>query len=248
LEANAVKADVNVTDGMLPPSDSSSASKHPETCRMFENELLEKLSHIHPATPFVVFVPVVLWVLARGWMMHALGIGQFVGLFVAGTAAWTLAEYILHRWPFHWNNGTPFSKRVHFFVHGVHHDYPNDKTRLVMPLLMSVPLAFVFYFLFFWMFGPIVAQPFYAGFVTGYLCYDGTHYAVHHFKQRTRAGKYVRRHHMLHHFLNERTGFGVSSPFWDVIFRTMPDVKKPGIKRGLPSRERVDQPLRANRG
>jgi sterol desaturase/sphingolipid hydroxylase (fatty acid hydroxylase superfamily) len=66
----------------------------------------------------------------------------------------------------------------------------------------------------------------YAGMTLGYLAYDGTHYAVHHFKQRTRLGRYVRRHHMMHHHADNSGGFGVSSPLWDVIFRTMPSPKR----------------------
>ncbi|MDF2696779.1 MAG: Fatty acid hydroxylase, partial [Labilithrix sp.] len=57
------------------------------------------------------------------------------------------------------------------------------------------------------------------------------HYALHHFKQTTRIGKFVKRHHMLHHHADHDGGFGVSSPLWDVVFGTMPQVKKLGATR-----------------
>ncbi|MCL2777573.1 MAG: sterol desaturase family protein [Polyangiaceae bacterium] len=235
-----MNADSNMDDA-APSSPSRGGAKRPETCRMFENELLEKLSRIHPATPFVVWIPVALGVLYWSWMRHWLSAGIYVGLVLGGGLLWTFAEYVLHRWVFHWDNGTAFSKRVNFFMHGVHHEYPNDKDRLVMPLLMSAPLAVIFYSLFYFVFGAAAAPPIFVGFVAGYLCYDGTHYAVHHFRQRSRAGKYIRRHHMLHHYRDYEGAFGVSSPAWDVVFRTMPrirpvanTVKKAAVEQASP--------------
>jgi dihydroceramide fatty acyl 2-hydroxylase len=193
---------------------------------MFENEILEKFSRIHPITPFVVYVPLALWMLVRSVErqvpVHSIAILVFAGLF-----AWTLSEYLLHRHVFHWFRPTPIGRRIHFLLHGVHHDYPSDSDRLVMPLLTSGPLAVLFYGLFMFLFrGARYADPFYAGFVVGYLAYDGTHYAVHHFKQRTRLGRFIKRHHMLHHHADHDGGFGVSTPIWDYVFGTMPQVKK----------------------
>lgn len=192
---------------------------------MFENELLEKFSRIHPATPFVVWLPVVAVVLYRSGARHDLSIAKTAGVCALGLLAWTFAEYVLHRWVFHWTKDAPIAKRIHFLLHGVHHDFPNDKDRLVMPLLASVPLAVIFWTLFHLTMGATHGEPFFAGFTLGYLCYDGTHYAVHHFKQTSRVGKWVKRHHMLHHHADHSGGFGVSSPLWDLVFRTMPNVK-----------------------
>ncbi len=206
---------------------SARGAAKPETTRMFENEVLEKFSRIHPATPFVAWLPVVAWMFYRSGVSRAdLSIAAMVGLFFGGLLAWTLAEYFLHRYVFHWVNDTPRGKRIHFLLHGVHHDFPNDKDRLVMPLLTSVPFAIIFYSLFVFLMGTRLAEPFFAGFVIGYLGYDGTHYAVHHFKPRTRLGKWVRRHHMLHHHNDHEGGFGVSTPLWDLVFRTMPKTKR----------------------
>jgi dihydroceramide fatty acyl 2-hydroxylase len=195
---------------------------------MFENDLLEKFSRIHPATPFLVWGPVKLFVMYRSWTRHdEISLLSMAGLYVGGVVFWTLTEYWLHRLVFHWQKDTPLGRRIHFLLHGVHHDFPNDKDRLVMPLLTSTPLAVIFYVLFYFVFGgPRLAEPFYAGFALGYLAYDGTHYAVHHFKQKTRLGRFLRRHHMLHHHADHSGGFGVSSPLWDLVFGTMPQVKK----------------------
>jgi sterol desaturase/sphingolipid hydroxylase (fatty acid hydroxylase superfamily) len=194
----------------------------PETCRMFENNVLERFSRIHPATPFVVWLPVAALFVVRSLMRRDLSPATIAALVVSGTLVWTFAEYILHRFVFHWTNETAWGKRIHFLLHGVHHEYPSDKDRLVMPLPTSLPLAVIFYALFFVLLGRTVGEPFFAGFVVGYLFYDGTHYYVHHFVPTTRWGKLLRRHHMTHHHADHHGGFGVSSPLWDLVFRTMP--------------------------
>ncbi|MGA3119479.1 MAG: sterol desaturase family protein [Polyangiaceae bacterium] len=196
------------------------------TCRMFDNDWLERFSRIHPATPFVAWVPVVGFFLIRSTLRHDLARFSVAALFAGGMLAWTLAEYVLHKFVFHWTNDTTWGKRVHFLLHGVHHEYPGDKDRLVMPLLTSVPLAVLFYTIFSIAMGRPMGEPFFAGFVLGYLFYDGTHYYVHHFVPTTRWGKFLRRHHMTHHFADHDGGFGVSSPLWDLVFETMPAKKK----------------------
>ena len=206
---------------------SARGSVKPETTRMFESDFLERFSRIHPATPFVVWIPVMFVLLFRSaYVRHDLAIPSIAGLFALGVLVWTFAEYILHRYVFHWTNDTAWGKRIHFLLHGVHHEFPNDKDRLVMPLLTSVPLSLIFYALYVGLMGVRTGEPFFAGFILGYLGYDGTHYAVHHFRQRTRIGKWVRRHHMLHHHNDHEGGFGVSSPLWDIVFRTMPKTKR----------------------
>jgi dihydroceramide fatty acyl 2-hydroxylase len=198
----------------------------PETTRMFESDFFEWFSRIHPITPFVAWIPIMSVMLFRSYERHVLGLAETGALFVAGVLVWSLTEYLLHRYVFHWMNDTSFGKRVHFLLHGVHHDYPNDKDRLVMPLGASLPLGVLFYVIYYFLVGPLRGEPMYAGMALGYMAYDGTHYAVHHFKQRTRIGRFIRRHHMLHHHADHSGGFGVSSPLWDIVFRTMPAPKR----------------------
>jgi sterol desaturase/sphingolipid hydroxylase (fatty acid hydroxylase superfamily) len=199
---------------------------NPSTTRMFESDFFERFSRIHPATPFVFWVPVTGFVLYRSATRGDLGFLGIVGVFLLGMFAWSFAEYVLHRGIFHWSNETTWGKRVHFLLHGVHHDFPNDKGRLVMPLGFSIPLAVVFYSLFTFAMGIRTAEPFFAGFTIGYLFYDGTHYFVHHFRPTSRWGKFLRRHHMTHHHADHAGGFGVSSPLWDYVFRSLPQKKK----------------------
>jgi sterol desaturase/sphingolipid hydroxylase (fatty acid hydroxylase superfamily) len=131
-----------------------------------------------------------------------------------------LPNIFLHRFVFHFEPKSEIGKRIHWTFHGVHHDYPNDSLRLVMPPSVSIPLAILFYFLFRWIFGTSLFAPFYSGFVAGYLTYDITHYAVHHFAIKSKFWMRIKQHHMKHHYVEPNLGYGVSSDFWDKIFRT----------------------------
>jgi sterol desaturase/sphingolipid hydroxylase (fatty acid hydroxylase superfamily) len=102
----------------------------------------------------------------------------------------------------------------------IHHEYPQDSLRLVMPPVLSIPLAVLFYFGFAWLLPGRMFAPFFLGFGLGYLCYDMIHYSVHHLPLTGKVGQILKRHHLTHHFKEENRGFGVSSPLWDYIFGT----------------------------
>jgi sterol desaturase/sphingolipid hydroxylase (fatty acid hydroxylase superfamily) len=186
--------------------------------RMFESDLLDRLSRVHPAVPVVIFVPAiaVLFGLAVG-RVDALG---FAGLVAGGYAFWTLAEYWIHRGIFHFEPEEGLGARLHWIIHGVHHDHPNDPLRLVMPPSVSVPLSSLFVLGFYAVLGSPLFLPFSGGFLAGYLIYDMTHYHLHHHKPKTWIGRRLRELHMRHHFQDHTTGFGISAPYWDRFFRT----------------------------
>lgn len=187
--------------------------------RMFQNDVLEWFSHIHPATPVVFWTPVIL--LMSYFALEHFPVWRFLLQFFGGMFLWTITEYTLHRWIFHYEPKSGWGKRLHFLMHGVHHDYPRDSTRLVMPLGISIPLGILFYSLFYFLV-PKVHFGLYAGFATGYLIYDMIHYATHHFAMKGRIGRFLKVYHMRHHFNNPHRGYGVSSPLWDIVFGTKP--------------------------
>src|SRR5262249_6891395 len=154
------------------------------------------------------------------------GAGVFVGLFALGVIVWTFTEYTLHRWVFHYTGPRPWQRRMHFILHGVHHDFPQDTDRLLMPLGVSIPRGVLFYALFRVALGPTLVGPLFVGLGVGYLAYDGTHYAVHHFRMRSRWGRWIKRYHMIHHHTGANARWGVSSPLWDWVFGTMGDAPK----------------------
>lgn len=193
--------------------------------RMFRVEWIEKyLSRVKPWQVLLVWVPVVAYLVYRGLEVPGISRGAFVGALLGGLVFWTLLEYVLHRWVFHYvpNPNSELSLDVHFLIHGVHHDWPHDADRLVMPPVMSILLAVILGYPIYLLLGARYFNPFFAGLVVGYLWYDMTHYAVHHVKPRTEAGAKLRKHHYLHHFKTPEARYGVSTPLWDVVFGTLP--------------------------
>lgn len=190
-----------------------------ETVRMFDSDLMEFFSHVHPLTPVVLYAPAIGYMLYVSLWQRNLPILAVAGLLLAGLLIWTLVEYVIHRYIFHYQPKSRWGKSLHFLAHGVHHDYPSDATRLVMPPVVSVPLAVFFYLLFAVIFGQFSSAIF-AGFILGYVCYDLIHYATHHRAMKSGIWLRLKQYHLSHHYKDDHAGYGVSSPLWDHVFRT----------------------------
>ncbi len=197
--------------------------------RLFKSDFLEFFTHISPVTVTAIWLPAMIFFLARAILTRPAGgfpwhipAGFALGLFL-----WTFAEYMLHRFVFHYKARPGWQERAFYLFHGIHHHQPQCKTRLVMPPVLSIPLAILFYGLFYLVVGKLLSAPHWvdglvAGFMLGYLIYDLTHYATHHFPMKRGVFKYLRRYHMLHHYKTPEQRFGVSSPLWDAVFGTKP--------------------------
>lgn len=201
-------------------------SNKDQTERMFSNNLLEALSRIHFSVPLFIYIPVIIYFIFQSFRIHGLGFQNFFVFTILGICVWTFTEYMLHRFVFHWKPPGKIGARIHFIFHGVHHDFPSDSKRLVMVPTVSIPLAILFYFLFRALLGPINVAPFFVGFLSGYLFYDMTHYAIHHYNFKSKFWLKLKQHHMLHHYQDMHNGFGVSSAFWDLVFKTTFNRKK----------------------
>jgi dihydroceramide fatty acyl 2-hydroxylase len=186
--------------------------------RMFESDLLDKLSRVHPVVPLIIFIPAIAVLFALG--QEGTPPLEVIVWIAGGWVFWTLTEYWLHRLVFHFEPEDGIGARMHWIIHGVHHDHPNDPMRLVMPPSVSVPLALGFWALFHLVIGGQSADLFACGFLVGYLAYDMTHFHLHHHKPRTRIGKLFYELHMRHHFQDDTSGFGVAAPWWDTVFQT----------------------------
>jgi 4-hydroxysphinganine ceramide fatty acyl 2-hydroxylase len=195
-------------------------SNSQESVRMFKSDLMETLSKVHYLVPVFIFVPVILVCTYLAFFVKNIGVLIYFEYFFIGLFVWTFVEYIMHRFIFHYVPKNKFGLRLHFIFHGVHHDYPSDAKRLVLPPSVSIPLATGFYFLFNAILPANYVFGFFPGFILGYLFYDISHYAIHHFNFKGNIWKKIKQHHMLHHYQDPDKGYGVSSPFWDKIFRS----------------------------
>jgi len=205
-----------------------SPSKQDEPIRLFESDFLEWFTHINPVLVLAVFLPIIGFFIWRGTQANQeAGWWHVLISVVIGLLIWPLVEYLLHRFVFHFSPKNPSEKmkRMLFLMHGIHHAQPREKTRLVMPPVVSIPLAAVFYGILYGLVGKLLGfqnyvDGIFAGFLIGYVTYDMTHYALHHFSFKGKYFVKLRRHHMAHHFKTHNERYGVSTWFWDDVFRT----------------------------
>jgi len=197
--------------------------------RLFKSDFLEFFTHITPLAVTIIWLPVILFFLIEPIVNRVAGTNAWYIplLFIGGLLFWTFTEYTLHRFLFHYQARSPRAKRIFFLFHGVHHAQPQCKTRLVMPPAVSIPMALVFFGLFQLVFGTLLGlphwfSPFISGVLLGYLMYDLTHYATHHFAMRSGYLRYLKRYHLKHHYKTPGARFGVTSPVWDKVFGTLP--------------------------
>ncbi|WP_435138760.1 sterol desaturase family protein [Formosa sp. A9] len=193
--------------------------------QIFKNPFLESLTKTNPTSNIIIYGLTIVGLIYLAIGIRGLSPLMCLGLFVFGVLFWTFAEYMLHRYVFHWVTDAEWSQRFHFIMHGSHHEYPRDKDRLLMPpvpgLLMASVLFGVFYIIF-WVLGiSNLVFGFFPGFFSGYLMYSFVHRATH-IKRPPKRFKKLWLHHSLHHYKYPDKAFGVSNRFWDRVFGTMP--------------------------
>lgn len=199
-------------------------SNKDESARIFKTDFMEAFSKTHWTVPIWLFVPAIGYLCYLTYDYGLSFITSFL-MFILGLFVWTFAEYFMHRIVFHYQPKSKIGKRIHWIMHGVHHDYPQDSKRLVLPPSLSIPFASIF-FLLYYSFIPLPELfPFFSGFLLGYLFYDIGHYAMHHFSFKNSIFKKIKLYHMKHHYVEPDAGYGVSSPLWDIVFRTQGKAK-----------------------
>ncbi len=198
-----------------------------EPMRLFKSDFMEFFTHMHPAVVLIIWIPAVVTMAVFGWVRQPEGISPiyFPICLLGGLVLWTLTEYGLHRFVFHFQPRNNWQARISFLFHGVHHAQPMVKSRLVMPPAVSIPLALLFYYLYVAVFGELCGQPhwvypLFAAFLAGYIAYDMTHYALHHFDFKSNYMRMLRKNHMRHHWKTPDKRFGVTNTIWDICFGT----------------------------
>jgi sterol desaturase/sphingolipid hydroxylase (fatty acid hydroxylase superfamily) len=207
----------------------SASRKHREGIRIFKNPILElTLTKAPPILPWIWSPPIMAWAIYHGRAVAHLSWPVLVILFVLGILLWTLTEYLLHRWFFHFMPRNEHVKMLFFLTHGYHHEFPHDRMRLLAPPLMFTSLGVVFSISYRLLFGPVIWAPVFAGLIAGYLAYDSIHFYSHHHHPKNPIGRFLRAYHLRHHFEDSEVRYGISSPLWDFVFGTFRGLGKNG--------------------
>lgn len=198
---------------------------HKGKAQIFKNPFLESLTKTSLISNAIVFGLTVLILIYVALFVINLSFVTFISLFAVALFFWTFAEYILHRYLFHWMSENKYAKRFHFIMHGNHHLYPKDTERILMPpvpgIIMGSILFGIFYVIFTIIGYPQFTWGFFPGFFLGYLLYSFFHYATHMIRAPKRFQN-LWNHHLIHHYKYPDKAFGVSNTIWDHVFGTMP--------------------------
>ncbi len=191
---------------------------------IFENSFLEPLTKAPPYISGTIYSLTVVALLLVAYQMQVVD-SFWVGalIYFGAILFWTFFEYFAHRYLFHIDEYFPNSElaqKMAFTFHGIHHEYPRDKERIIMPPVPGLMIVGLLYVVFLFILGNY-AYIFMPGFVTGYLLYTRIHYLTH----APPVPSYLKsnyRHHSLHHYKYPQKAFGISTTLWDRVFGTMP--------------------------
>lgn len=173
--------------------------------------------------------------LALAWRASLLA--RALVFFAIGLVAWTLMEYLVHRYILHVafpNRGNWLRRVLHKLFdasHGDHHAQPFDGYHInghldtVWIAIAAFPLS--------WLAPPFTASMVVIGIFIGYVVEEWAHHAMHFDNFNWSYFQYVRRRHLYHH---SRHGvghaYGITSDFWDKVFSTR--IPAPERDRLLP--------------
>lgn len=191
-----------------------------EKKHVFQHPILEAFTRSSPAITFTFYPLVVLVLVFISERNYSFPLQQSILLFAGGLFFWTLFEYWMHRYVFHFLNENKMVQRFHYMVHGIHHENPLDEERVFMPPLPGTLIILLLTGILFLILGKY-AFIFEGGMLLGYTFYALIHYNVH-LKKPVKGFRYLWKHHALHHYKYPDKAYGVSSPLWDMVFGSMP--------------------------
>ncbi len=192
---------------------------------LFKNPIIERLSRTNSAVPISIFLGFSTFLMAWGYTYSNLSAWTQTAVFLFGLILFSFVEYLVHRYVFHMITNTKLREKIQYAFHGVHHEFPKDTSRLAMPPVISVVIVALLFLIFRFTIGEYTFG-FLPGFITGYSMYLLVHYIVHAYQPPKNFFKTLWIHHGIHHYKDHERAFGVSSPLWDYIFRTMPKKTK----------------------
>lgn len=154
----------------------------------------------------------------------------------AGALVWSVLEYVLHRFAGHVARGRNHFSREHLRHHGTP-DYFAPAWQKVLSAAVAVPIAGLTWGA---LAGVAAGIAFAIAFGLAYFTYEWLHLRLHTHAPRSAYGAWARRHHFHHHFGDPELNHGVTSPLWDIVFRTHAPVQHVAVPRKRAMRWLVD--------
>jgi sterol desaturase/sphingolipid hydroxylase (fatty acid hydroxylase superfamily) len=146
---------------------------------------------------------------------------SIVPLLSIGLVSWSVFEYVMHRFIFHYDAQSRLGRKFLYHAHISHHDNPVGKGGLSSSLILGAPIGIAYWLGAWAMTGSwAVASWLFIGLTAGFFSYKWVHFQCHHRRSRLRLLRYLRHYHLLHHYKTPELRFGVTSPLFDLVFGT----------------------------
>ena len=136
--------------------------------------------------------------------------------FIFGAIAWSLCEYLLHRYVGHSKKVIGGFTKEHRSHHIDGNHFMPLRKKIRMSLRLLIPLSVLTTFIM----GDHIGVGFSSGFFLFFIAYEVLHKRAHTHPPMNGYGRWVRKHHFFHHFAAPHKNFGVTSPLWDLVFGT----------------------------
>lgn len=207
-----------------------------------EATLSDLLAHPGMRKTMALWGPIVL-VLAIGAALTVDAAWQIPAGLLYGALAYSLMEYLTHRFLYHWEPRQRLWRRINAKLgppHLGHHEKPTEYKGAIM--LHQMPMVIVMLVCL----GLLFLLPLPPAFVfatvaigaLGFALHEAVHFGCHQMPMRHPALAYLKRRHLFHHYRDENVNFGTTSPLWDIVLGTNYVPGKPS--RARPYRHRVD--------
>ncbi|MEW6729838.1 MAG: sterol desaturase family protein [Acidobacteriota bacterium] len=177
--------------------------------------------------PFYVYPPLAVLMLAYALQHNIYAPVTTILILLLGLVEWMIIEYVMHRFCFHLDARSPRVRAVLQGLHLTHHANTQDMKYMFVPVSFGLALTALSIWLrallvWSWQGALIVT----VGVWIGYLWYEFVHYSAHMRRPQNRLLRYLKVYHLKHHFQDEHSWFGVTTPFIDYLFRTYRPITK----------------------
>ncbi|GMR51959.1 hypothetical protein PMAYCL1PPCAC_22154, partial [Pristionchus mayeri] len=198
--------------------------------RIFDSDILETFTNTKWWMIPILWLPVaaLFSIISLSHLSEDLGmvsgVIRWAICFTLGLLVWTMTEYIMHRFLFHFvpSPGSTIQIAFHFLLHGIHHKTPMDNDRLVLPPALGVSFFYIFYSIYTRILPWPIVCAFLSGKTVGYVAYDCTHYYLHQGTPKPGTFRHAQKvYHNTHHYKDSHEAYGVTSPLWDYVFSTV---------------------------
>ncbi len=144
-----------------------------------------------------------------------------------GALLYFLTEYGTHRFLFHARPaGWAWLRAKQHRLHYDHHVDPSRLDLLFLPLWYVLPNTLVLGGLVYAVLRDVgEVASLLLGALAALIYYEWVHFIAHQpYTPKTAFGRWMKRYHLRHHFVNEKLWFGVSNPVMDLVYGTYRDL------------------------